>query len=301
MPTSAAWRDVAYGNGIFAAVAFGPTTTAASSTDGISWTTRTMPASVTWTALTFGNGTFVAINGVAEGGSGGSGGTRAATSTNGTTWTVRTLPSSTSWCSITYGGGLFVIVSNPGFTMGQTASSTNGITWSLGDDMPFPVRPNFVGYSNGIFVAGGYNGGYQSLATAFAYSNNGINWNITYGPESYSQGMISMPLKNNINSKSIQGEIVIPLSSSTYTVKQYDKYVSFGAAATCTITLPNAGEYPNREITIKNTTAFAVNSDSANVKPLATNTAGTAILAATAGKYATIISDGYHWVVREAN
>ena len=69
-------------------------TTAASSTDGITWTERTMPSSDYWSSVAFGNSTFVAV---ADSSS------SATSSTDGITWTLRTLPSSASWKAATYG------------------------------------------------------------------------------------------------------------------------------------------------------------------------------------------------------
>lgn len=73
------------------------------------------------------------------------------------------------------------------------------------------------------------------------------------------------------------------------------------AAATCTVTLPAAASYVGREIMIKNLQAFTVVSASSNVVPLAGGAAATAILAATTGKYATLVSDGTNWVIMAAN
>jgi len=69
------------------------------------------------------------------------------------------------------------------------------------------------------------------------------------------------------------------------------------AAATCTVTLPTASSCTGREIMIKNLQAFTVVSASSNVVPLAGGAAGTAILAATAGKWATLVSDGTNWII----
>ena len=57
---------------------------------------------------------------------------------------------------------------------------------------------------------------------------------------------------------------------------------------------------PNKD-TVKNIQAQTVVSASANVKPIGSNTAGTAILAATAGKFATLVSDGTNWIIMQAN
>lgn len=103
LPSSQTWRSIAYGNGVFVAIATS-TTSAATSTDGITWTARTLPSAATWAAVTFGNGVFVAVGGS------GAASTVAATSPDGITWTARTLPTSVQWAAVTYGNGLFVAV-----------------------------------------------------------------------------------------------------------------------------------------------------------------------------------------------
>lgn len=88
-------------------------------------------------------------------------------------------------------------------------------------------------------------------------------------------------------------------TATTYTVLSTDTHISWSATATTTFTLPTATL--GRELYIRNTTAFAINSASANVLPLTSNTAGTAILAATAGKFAKLVGNGTNWVVMMAN
>ena len=61
MPSSSNWYGVTYGNGYYVAVATGPTTSGAYSTNGTSWTASTMPSSRNWHAVTYGNGYFVAV------------------------------------------------------------------------------------------------------------------------------------------------------------------------------------------------------------------------------------------------
>ncbi|WP_176479108.1 hypothetical protein [Mesorhizobium sp. WSM3860] len=51
---------------------------------------------------------------------------------------------------------------------------------------------------------------------------------------------------------------------------------------------------------IKTIQAQTVVSASSNVVPLAGGAAGTAILAATARKWATLVSDGTNWVIMQA-
>jgi len=68
-----------------------------------------------------------------------------------------------------------------------------------------------------------------------------------------------------------------------------------------TITLLAAASYTGKVLFIKNITATAVVSASANVVPLSSATAGTAILPATNGKFAMLQSDGTNWVTMMAN
>jgi hypothetical protein len=90
------------------------------------------------------------------------------------------------------------------------------------------------------------------------------------------------------------------VNAATYTqlIEDYSLIVTTTAP---TITLLAAATYPGKILLIKNITATAVISASANVIPLASATAGTAILAATAGRFAMLQSDGTNWVVMMAN
>lgn len=65
----------------------------------------------------------------------------------------------------------------------------------------------------------------------------------------------------------------------------------------CVVTLPTASSYTGREVTFKNTQAQTLTSASSNVVPVAGGAAGTAILSATAGAWATLVSDGTNWIV----
>lgn len=87
---------------------------------------------------------------------------------------------------------------------------------------------------------------------------------------------------------------------ATYTVAFTDNWITFNSAGT-TVTLPNAPSFPGREIKLRTIAAAAIISASANVVPLVGGAAGTAILAATAGKWATLVSDGAVWQTTQAN
>lgn len=90
-------------------------------------------------------------------------------------------------------------------------------------------------------------------------------------------------------------------TGSTYTVGATDNYVVANIAGTQTATLPTASTNTGRVITYKTIQAQTVVSASSNVVPCAGGSAGTAILAATAGKWATLVSDGTNWQIMACN
>jgi hypothetical protein len=89
--------------------------------------------------------------------------------------------------------------------------------------------------------------------------------------------------------------------TSAFTVGIAENWLICNGAASITVTLPTASAWTGREIMLKTIAAFTVISASSNVVPLAGGAAGTAILAATGGKYATLVSDGTNWIIMEAN
>lgn len=91
-------------------------------------------------------------------------------------------------------------------------------------------------------------------------------------------------------------------ATANYTVTATDTYIiNNKAASSLTVTLPTASTQTGREIVIKTIQAFTVISASSNVVPATSATAGTAILAATAGKFARLVSDGTNWVIMDNN
>ena len=72
------------------------------------------------------------------------------------------------------------------------------------------------------------------------------------------------------------------------------------SGSTCTVTLPAASAYFGRQVAFKNVQAQLLVSASSNVVPINSTVAGTAILAAATGKWATMVSDGTNWVIMQA-
>ena len=206
MPVSANWSSVAYGNGIFVAIASGPSNIAATSTDGTTWTQRTLPSSSNWSSVAYGNGIFVAIaddsldiaatskdgvtwtqigslplynwryvtygNGIFLAFSTGSSNI-AATSKDGITWTQRTLPVNANWSSVAYGNGIFLAVSTGPSSIG--AISTDGITWTQ-TVIITSYNWTSISYGNGIFVA------VNSSASFVGTTHDGLNWTLMAVP-----------------------------------------------------------------------------------------------------------------------
>lgn len=162
LPASAAWRAVAYGNGVFVAIAASSTTAATSADGGTTWTQRTLPANTSWSALTFGNGLFVAVA---------TSSAIAATSPDGITWTQRALPTSSTWTSVIFGNDTFVAVSQSG---GVGATSPDGIAWtqrSLSSGIWASVT-----YGKGLFVTVAGRPGLYGSSAAARTSPDGITW-----------------------------------------------------------------------------------------------------------------------------
>lgn len=69
------------------------------------------------------------------------------------------------------------------------------------------------------------------------------------------------------------------------------------SGSTCTVTLPDPALWGGRQITFKNLQAQTLVSAIGNVAPIGSATPGTAILPATVGAWATLVSDGTNWVI----
>jgi hypothetical protein len=89
--------------------------------------------------------------------------------------------------------------------------------------------------------------------------------------------------------------------TSSFTLGNAENWIVCNGTGTITVTLPAASSWIGREVMLKTIAAFTVVSASSNVVPINTASAGTAILAATAGKWATLVSNGTNWVVMQSN
>jgi hypothetical protein len=95
------------------------------------------------------------------------------------------------------------------------------------------------------------------------------------------------------------------VTTATYTVASTDSSLIFSGATfgppQVVVTLPTPTGCTGRILYFKNISANAIISASSNVVPIGSAGTGTAILAATAGKWAMLQSDGSNWVIMMAD
>ena len=104
-------------------------------------------------------------------------------------------------------------------------------------------------------------------------------------------------------SASIPTSSTAPVTKTAdFTVASTDQWlINNKAGSTCTVTLPSASSISGRVLSFQNYQAQLIVSASSNVVPMTGAAAGTAILAATVGKWATLVSDGTNWVITQSN
>lgn len=239
LPSANDWINLAYGNGIFVALApSGLSGAVAASTDnGATWTSGVMPfgAPASWTNIIYGAGKFVAIA---------SGSTQAAYSTNGTSWTVCNIPGGTQWTDIAYGNGRFVAITT---TTAAPAYSFNGITWYLSN---LAITGTDITYGNGVFlvVCNGQTTGFTSedgitwkKRTVTADNYNGITFGYN-SPSDYA-GIFVTASSSDVGSiiragTKTKGRPVIT-SGVIVSINEWEPGSNYTVAPTVTFTDPN--------------------------------------------------------------
>lgn len=139
---ASAWTSIAYGNGVWVAVAATTSTTAgiARSTDnGVTWSFVTTPApSGVWIDVAYGDGVWMAhTNGTSTTAS------VARSTNNGASWSFVTTPApSGSFADVSYGGGVWLLVNRAAVGVSATQSLMKSVdggqTWSYVTCQPRP-------------------------------------------------------------------------------------------------------------------------------------------------------------------
>ena len=86
-----------------------------------------------------------------------------------------------------------------------------------------------------------------------------------------------------------------------YAVTAKDVTVVITRATTTTVVLPLGYLFPGRRIRVVTRQAQAILSSQSNITPIIGGAPTNAILAATAGKWADLESDGTYWVITASN
>lgn len=128
---------VTFGNGIF--VAGANNGAIYTSTNAVTWTSRTSGTTSSFSSLTYG-GMYVFANNTSP--------TYLATSTDAITWVQRAIPVYSPISSLSYGNGLYVGTSS----VGAVITSTDAITWSTRQPFIGPAAVSAQGYKSYIFA-----------------------------------------------------------------------------------------------------------------------------------------------------
>jgi hypothetical protein len=151
-----AWRSVAYGNGLWVAVAESGTDRVMTSPDGISWTARAAAEASAWRSVAYGNGLWVAVANT--------GTNRVMTSEDPTCtlaggatscWTASAALNGRQWRSVAYGNGLWVAVADVGTDTDRVVTSPDGLNWtvsSTGDEPEDRREWTGVAFGGGVWV-----------------------------------------------------------------------------------------------------------------------------------------------------
>lgn len=213
---------------------------------------------------------------------------------------------SISGANITYLGT--TTAGNLAFTWNMTTAS-----WSVGNAQTTGTI-TFGGTAGTGAMTFGRSTGAQTLNFGTGANTSGVTKAINIGTAGVSGSITTIQIgsavagatgittinsqETNVNGFATSAPVTVNAATYTQLITDYSLIVTTTAP---TITLLAAATYPGKILIIKNITATAVISASANVVPLGSATAGTAILAATAGKFAMLQSDGTNWVTMMAN
>ena len=197
-----------------------------------------------------------------------------------------------------------------GFTRTST-SSRNSL--SLAGQISFTDTDTASGtFGSTIYAAGGNVSGSQRQSLVLdGYTNIQLNVGGTLGstPRVYvtTDGLkvgntnISSTITSTLQVLgSFAAQVPTTVNAAAYTLLVTDFSLRI-TTTNCTLTLPAASAYPGRILNLSTITANSVTSASSDVVPLGSSTAGTAILAATAGKFVMLQSDNTNWIVLMAN
>lgn len=169
------------------------------------------------------------------------------------------------------------------FGVGRPGVATGGLYFNRDPDNPFILMSygTTPGTTIGQFRASGASG-IIGIADAV-----GGTFGISYNPTTSVIRVTGCLARGTVVTK-----------TANFTVADTENWlINNKSGSACVVTLPTASSFPGRELMFKNHQAQQLNSASSNVVPLAGGAAGTAILSANAGRWATLVSDGTNWQI----
>lgn len=199
-----------------------------------------------------------------------------------------------------------------GITLTGTVTSSGNLT--LGGTLSGIANSQLTNSSitiNGSAISLGGSVSVGTVTSASVVSANGFAGTVataTTTPAITLTTTVTGVLKGNgtaISAATANVDYLAPSSPVTktadFTVANGDTWlINNKTGATCIVTLPSAASFPGRYLTFQNYQDQTLVSASSNVVPRAGGTAGTAILDAVSGNWATLVSNGTNWVIMQA-
>lgn len=170
---------------------------------------------------------------------------------------------------------------------------TFGATSTVTNQFGFFASSNLTGATNNF----GFYSNISSAANRWNFYANGTAANAFNGLSRF--GAVTAPV-NTVDITGSLGRGAPVTKTGNFSLAATENWVICNGTGSITATLPAASSWTGREFTIKTVAAQTVVSASSNVVPVDGTVAGTAILAATAGAWATLVSDGTNWVIMQA-
>lgn len=218
----------------------------------------------------------------------------------GTTWTTISSTGSSTNTGINFntkgnGGYFFYNGSGIAFAVSPIAAPENYLQFgaSVGGNDPNVSVQSSVNTNVGLrFTTKGTGSFYISTNGSDKLKMDGSTGNTRFGSGNPS---CTVDIAGNFG----RGAPVTKTGNFTWATTENWIIVNNSGGST-TVTLPTASSFSGRELMVHTTQAQTVVSASSNVVPLTGGAAGTAILAATAGKWAQLVSDGTNWIITQA-
>ncbi|MEL7086838.1 MAG: hypothetical protein AAGL98_00100 [Planctomycetota bacterium] len=221
-------------------------------------------------------------------------------STLGGPFTVGQLAAS-SLSNGTTGSGAVVLATAPSLTTPVTITGGSAPQLNFNPTSGATVNAQFFQSANNFGIAGAGIGNWELINL----TNGNTSMASTTASTSSTTGALTLAgglgVAGNAFFGGAVGTPVQTTKTANYSQTINDADLIFNCAASCTLTLLAASSYPGMEIWVKTYAAQTVVSASANVIPLTGGAATTSILAATAGKWARLKSNGTNWEIMAAN